>query len=135
MPANRPLRPAVPRVKPHANGAKFANLHQPPPRTIYFPVTLETVRNNLVLLMNAPATSEIGVHMALGAQRRRVLRMILSEALGLLAAGLVLGVILLAVTLHPSIRFRLCAPANKRPAAHNGLDRECLDFANVEYNH
>jgi ABC-type antimicrobial peptide transport system permease subunit len=36
--------------------------------------------------------------MALGAERGRVMRMILSEALVLLAAGVVLGAIVLAVT-------------------------------------
>ena len=41
-------------------------------------------------------TNEIGIRMALGAERSRVLRMILSEALGLLAAGLVLGAIVFA---------------------------------------
>jgi predicted permease len=155
-----------------AQDAKFANLHEPPPRTIYFPVTLETIRgdgSNLVFLINAlskaqaiaayrtakeelsPATpfvlfvtlreqmeaalgsqralslmsnffaalalllsglglygllsssvaqrtGEIGVRMALGAKRGRVLRMILSEALGLLIAGLVLGAIALMIT-------------------------------------
>jgi ABC-type antimicrobial peptide transport system permease subunit len=37
--------------------------------------------------------------MALGAPRGRVLRMILSEALGLLAVGLVLGAIVLTATI------------------------------------
>jgi ABC-type antimicrobial peptide transport system permease subunit len=45
-------------------------------------------------------TGEIGVRMALGAHRGRVLRMILSEALGLLAAGLVLGAMMLVVTIR-----------------------------------
>ena len=165
-------QPVACRVVGLAQDAKFANLHEPPPRTIYFPVQLETLRNtNLVFLLNAPTkaqaiaayrkakselspatpfvlfvtlreqmeaalgsqralslmsnffaglalflsglglygllsssvaqrTSEIGVRMALGAERSRVLRMILSEALGLLAAGLVLGAIVLAVTVR-----------------------------------
>jgi ABC-type antimicrobial peptide transport system permease subunit len=153
-----------------AQDAKFANLNEPPPRTIYLPVTLETLRRtgNLVFLMNATGkaqaiaayrkakeelspttpfvifvtlreqmeaalgsqralslmsdffaglalllsglglygmlsssvaqrTGEIGVRMALGAERDRVLRMILSEALGLFAAGLVLGAIGLVI--------------------------------------
>jgi hypothetical protein len=164
-------KPVVCRVIGLAQDAKFANLNEPPPRTIYFPVTLETLRGagNLVFLLNAPTkaqaiaayrrakeelspatpyvlfvtlreqmeaalgsqralalmsnffaglalflsglglygllsssvaqrTGEIGVRMALGAERGRVLRMILSEALGLLAAGLVLGAIVLTVT-------------------------------------
>jgi predicted permease len=165
-------QPVACRVVGLAQDAKFANLHEPPPRTIYFPVQLETLKNgngNLVFLMNAPTkgqaiaayrtakselspstpfvtfvtlreqmeaalgsqralslmsdffaglalflsglglygllsssvtqrTSEIGVRMALGAGRSGVLHMILSEALGLLVAGLVLGAIVLTVT-------------------------------------
>jgi hypothetical protein len=166
-------QPVVCRVIGLAQDAKFANLHEPPPRTIYFPVTLETIGNayNLVFLLNAPTkaqaisayrsakaeispatpfvlfatlreqmeaalgsqralslmsdffaglalflsglglygllsssvgqrTGEIGVRMALGAQRGGVLRMILSEAFGLLAAGLALGAIVLTVTVR-----------------------------------
>src|SRR4029453_18425169 len=48
----------------------------------------------------AQRTSEIGIRMALGAKRSRVLRMILSGAFGLLAAGLVLGAIVLTVTIR-----------------------------------
>jgi predicted permease len=163
-------QPVTCRVVGLAQDAKFANLHEPPPRTIYFPVQVETLSNtNLVFLLNAPTkaqaiaayrkakselspatpfvlfvtlreqmeaalgsqralslmsnffaglalflsglglygllsssvaqrTGEIGVRMALGAERGRVLRMILSEALGLLAVGLVLGVVVLTVT-------------------------------------
>jgi predicted permease len=164
-------QPVVCRVIGLAEDAKFANLQEPPPRTIYFPVTLETLRaaGNLVFLMNAPGkahaiaayrkakeelapstplvlfvtlreqmeaalgsqralslmsnffaalalflsglglygllsssvtqrTGEIGIRMALGAERGRVLRMILSEALGLLAPGLVLGAVVLTIT-------------------------------------
>jgi predicted permease len=163
-------QPVACRVVGLAQDAKFANLQEPPPRTIYFPVQLET-RGNLVFLLNAPTkaqavsayrtakselspatplvlfvtlreqmeaalgsqralslmssffaglalflsglglygllsssvvqrTNEIGIRMALGAERSRVLRMILSEALSLLAAGLVLGAIVLAVTVR-----------------------------------
>jgi ABC-type antimicrobial peptide transport system permease subunit len=156
-----------------AQDAKFANLQEPPPRTIYFPVTFETIAGagNLVFLMNAPTkaqavaayrtakselspatpfvvfvtlreqmeaalgsqralslmsgffaalalflsglglygmlsssvaqrTGEIGVRMALGAKRVRVLRMILSEALVLLAAGLVPGAMALVIAVR-----------------------------------
>jgi ABC-type antimicrobial peptide transport system permease subunit len=155
-----------------AQDAKFANLHEPPPRTIYFPVSLATLdKGNLVFLMNSPTkpqavaayrtaraelspatpfvvfvtlreqmeaalgsqralslmsnffaglalllsglglygllsssvaqrTGEIGVRMALGAKQSRVLGMILAEALGLLAAGLLLGAIVLTVALR-----------------------------------
>jgi hypothetical protein len=164
------LQPVVCRVVGLAQDAKFANLNEPPPRTIYFPVTLESISGgtNLVFLMNAPTkaqaiaaystakvelspatpfvvfvtlreqmeaalgsqralslmsgffaalalflsglglygmlsssvaqrTGEIGVRMALGAKRSRVLIMILLEALGLLAAGLVPGTIALVI--------------------------------------
>ena len=43
-----------------AQDAKFANLQEPPPRTVYFPVTLETITagENLVFLMNAPTKAQ-----------------------------------------------------------------------------
>ena len=158
------------RVVGLAQDAKFASLQEPPPRTVYFPVTLETITGagNLVFLMNAPTKAqsiaayraakselspatpfvvfvtlreqmeaalgsqralslmsgffamlalflsglglygmlsssvaqragEIGVRMALGAKRCGVLRMILSEALVLLAVGLVPGAIALMI--------------------------------------
>jgi predicted permease len=164
-------QPLVCRVIGLAQDAKFANLNEPPPRTIYLPVTIETLRGtgNLVFLMNARAktqaiaayrtarqelspttplvlfvtlreqmeaalgsqralslmsnffaglalllsglglygmlsssvarrTGEMGVRMALGAERGRVLRMILGEALVLLAGGLALGAIALTIT-------------------------------------
>ena len=47
----------------------------------------------------AQRTSEIGLRMALGAERGRVLRMILADALGLLTAGLVLGAAVLAAAI------------------------------------
>src|SRR4030095_5861402 len=165
-------QPVTCRVVGLAQDAKFATLHEPPPRTIYFPVQVETLSNtNLVFLLNAPTKAQaiaayrkakselspatpfvlfvtlreqmeaalgsqralslmsnffaglalflsglglygllsssvaqrsggIGVRMGLGAERGRVLRMVLSEAFGLLAAGLVLGAIVLTVTIR-----------------------------------
>lgn len=154
-----------------AEDAKFASLRQPPPRTIYFPLSTKTQSSGLVFLINsstkaqavagyrkalseiAPSvpivifatlrdqmdaalgsqelitmlsnifaglalflsalglygllsssvvqrTGEIGVRIALGAQRGRVLRMILSEALGLLGIGVLLGGIALVFAIR-----------------------------------
>jgi predicted permease len=145
-----------------AEDAKFANLREPPPRTVYFPVGASLADGNLVFLINsrtkgeaiaayrdalqeiaptvpivlfatlreqmdaslgsqraitvlsnffgalalflsaiglygmlsssvAQRTSEIGVRMALGAQRGVVMRMILSDALSLVAVGMLAG--------------------------------------------
>jgi hypothetical protein len=154
-----------------AEDAKFASLREPPPRTIYFPLSTETQSSGLVFLINsstkaeavvgyrkalseiAPSvpivifaslkdqmdaalgsqelitmlsnifaalalflsalglygllsssvvqrTGEIGVRIALGAQRGRVLRMILSEAMGLLGVGVLLGGIALVFAIR-----------------------------------
>ena len=187
-------QPVVCRVVGIAQDAKFANLHEPPPRTIYFPVQLGTANTNLVFLLNAPTkahavaayrtaksevspstpfvlfvtlreqmeaalgsqralslmsnffaglalflsglglygllsssvaqrTGEIGVRMALGAERGRVLRMILSEALGLLAAGLVLGAMALAIGVRfmESLLYGVSAFDPTRVAAITGV--------------
>jgi hypothetical protein len=48
----------------------------------------------LISYVTAQRTSEIGIRMALGAQRSGVLRLVLSNALGWVAAGLLLGLAL-----------------------------------------
>jgi predicted lysophospholipase L1 biosynthesis ABC-type transport system permease subunit len=156
-----------------AEDAKFASLREPPPPTIYFPVTRDTIGKawNLVFLIHsqtkaqaieayrvalaeiAPSvplvifvtlreqmdaalgsqkvitmlcnffggfalllsalglygilsssvtqrTAEIGVRIALGAPRGRVLRLVLAEAVRLFGAGLILGGIALAFALR-----------------------------------
>jgi predicted permease len=162
-------QPVTCRVIALAQDAKYANLHEAPPRTLYFPASAQTLREtaNFVFLINAATksqavaayraaqaelapsvpfnlfvtlreqmdaalgsqkalslmsnffavlalflsglglygllsssvaqrTTEIGVRMALGAERRSVVRMIVTDALILLTAGLVLGAAVLA---------------------------------------
>jgi predicted permease len=168
------LDPVTCRVIGIAEDAKFSNVREAAPRTIYFPISLKTLNEAgiLVFLMNsgtrtqaiagyrqalseiAPSVplvifatlreqmdaalgsqrlitassnlfaglalflsaiglygllassveqrgGEIGVRMALGAQRGTVLRMILKEALALVAAGVILG----GVALFFAVRF------------------------------
>ena len=60
-PTNRgPLaQPVTCRVVGVAEDAKFASLNEPPPRTIYFPVTAEVVDGNLVFLLNGPTKAGV----------------------------------------------------------------------------
>ncbi len=157
-----------------AEDAKFSDVRQGPPRTIYFPLSLQRIDNNLgnlVFLINSASkrsaitafrqtlaelaptvplvtfvtlreqmdaalgsqelitllsnffgvmalllsalglygllsasvvqrTAEIGMRVALGADRRSVLRMILREALGMLGWGMLAGAIVLALTIR-----------------------------------
>jgi predicted permease len=46
--------PVTCRVVGVAEDAKFASLREPPPRTVYFPVTPDVVDGNLVFLLNGP---------------------------------------------------------------------------------
>jgi predicted permease len=173
-------QPVSCRVIGIAQDAKFASLHEAPPRTIYFPVTVDTLdkAGNLVFLINSVTradavagyrkahdeiiptvplnvfvtlkdqmdaalgsqelitrlsnlfallalflsalglygllsssvvqrTGEIGVRIALGARRTQVLRMILSEALGLLVVGVLVGgaALLIAIRFLKGILF------------------------------
>jgi putative ABC transport system permease protein len=70
----------------------------------------------------AQRTHEIGVRMALGAQKRTVLMMILREALSLMAAGLILGVAM-ALLLGPYLAALLYGvqPADPRLIAAMAL--------------
>jgi predicted permease len=56
---DRPAQPATCRVVGVAEDAKFANLNEPPPRTIYFPVTADVVDGNLVFLLNGPTKAGV----------------------------------------------------------------------------
>jgi predicted permease len=52
-------QPATCRVVGVAEDAKFASLNEPPPRTIYFPVTADVVDGNLVFLLNGPTKAGV----------------------------------------------------------------------------
>jgi predicted permease len=175
-----------------AMDAKFASLREPPPRTIYFPVSAHTLARavNLVFLLNAPTkaqamagyrdalreiapsiplvlfatlreqmdaslgsqraitllstffgivalflsaiglygmlssnvsqrTGEIGVRVALGASRGTVLRMILGDALRLVAIGVILGGIVLSFAVR-SVEHMLYGVSASDPATLAG---------------
>ena len=53
-PAAGLFAPVVCRVVGIAEDAKFGNLREAPPRTIYFPMTPDLADGNLVFLLNAP---------------------------------------------------------------------------------
>lgn len=50
--------PITCRVVGIAEAAKFASVREPPPRTIYFPLTEDLADSNLVFLMNAPTKAD-----------------------------------------------------------------------------
>ena len=52
-------QPVTCRVVGVAEDAKFANLNEPPPRTIYFPVTADVADGNLVFLLNGPTKAGV----------------------------------------------------------------------------
>jgi putative ABC transport system permease protein len=52
-------QPVTCRVVGVAEDAKFASLNEPPPRTIYFPVTADVVDGNLVFLLNGPTKAGV----------------------------------------------------------------------------
>jgi putative ABC transport system permease protein len=51
--------PVTCRVIGVARDAKFASLREPPPRTVYFPVTADVVGGNLVFLMKGPTKAGV----------------------------------------------------------------------------
>jgi predicted permease len=51
--------PLTCRVVGVSQDAKFAHLNEPPPRTIYFPVTADIANGNLVFLMNGPTKAGV----------------------------------------------------------------------------
>jgi hypothetical protein len=51
--------PVTCRVVGVAQDAKFASRREPPPRTVYFPVTPERADSNLVFLMNGPTKAGV----------------------------------------------------------------------------
>jgi predicted permease len=51
--------PVTCRVVGVARDAKFAHLREPPPRTVYFPVTPDVAPGNLVFLMNGPTKAGV----------------------------------------------------------------------------
>jgi predicted permease len=52
-------QPVTCRVVGVAEDAKFASLNEPPPRTIYFPVTPDVADGNLVFLLNGPTKAGV----------------------------------------------------------------------------
>jgi predicted permease len=55
----RDAAPVTCRVVGVAQDAKFASLHERPPRTIYFPVTPDVVDSNLVFLLSGPTKAGV----------------------------------------------------------------------------
>src|SRR5262249_29621154 len=81
---------------------------------------------NLMLVRTASRTREAGIRMALGSSRGELLRLVLSEAVILVAAGTVVGVLLADAGLRA---FVAAAPIDLPRIGDIGMDARVLVFA------